>query len=96
MTRRVHFGLWTKQQLTKARFEILVVFEGIIETTGLTTQTRTSYMPNEIVWGARFDSMIHSNPSGDYFIDYARFNSITSDGQTRDYSAKQLKDEMDN
>jgi hypothetical protein len=88
--------LMDKNQLAKARFEILVVFEAIIETTGLTNQMRISYMPNEIIWGARFDSNIRYDSNGDYIVDYAKFNSIKSDCWTRECSAKQLKDENEN
>ncbi len=37
-----------------ADFEILASLEGIVESTGMTTQARTSYLPTEILWGHRF------------------------------------------
>ncbi|CAG0924329.1 unnamed protein product, partial [Notodromas monacha] len=37
--------------LVHSRFEVVVILEGIIESTGMTTQARTSYLPNEIFWG---------------------------------------------
>lgn len=42
------------QDLPKARFEIILILEGIIEATGNTTQARTSYLSDEILWGQRF------------------------------------------
>ncbi len=44
--------------LASANFEIHVSMEGTIESTGLTFQARTSYVPNEILWGHRFESMM--------------------------------------
>ena len=41
------------QDLPKARFEIILILEGIIEATGNTTQARTSYLSDEILWGQR-------------------------------------------
>lgn len=39
--------------LTTAQFEIIIVLEGIVESTGMTAQARTSYLPSEINWGHR-------------------------------------------
>jgi potassium inwardly-rectifying channel subfamily J len=44
--------------LATANFEIQVSMEGTIESTGLTFQARSSYLPNEILWGHRFESMM--------------------------------------
>ena len=46
-------------------FEVIVILEGAVETTGLQTQARTSYTSNEILWNHRFESMINiSSDSG--------------------------------
>ena len=42
------------QDLPKQKFEIILILEGIIEATGNTTQARTSYLSDEILWGQRF------------------------------------------
>ena len=34
-------------------FEIIVTLDSVIESTGNTTQARSSYLPNEILWGFR-------------------------------------------
>ena len=34
-------------------FELILLFKGIIEATGNTTQARTSYLSDEILWGQR-------------------------------------------
>jgi potassium inwardly-rectifying channel subfamily J len=44
--------------LSTANFELHVSMEGTIESTGLTFQARSSYLPNEILWGHRFESMM--------------------------------------
>jgi len=57
------------------RFEIIVVLEGIVEATGLTTQARSSYMPSEIKWGHRFKNVTSSkSKSGNRVIDYSLFH----------------------
>lgn len=46
-------------------FEVIVMLEGAVESTGLATQARSSYMTNEILWNHRFESMIsESSVSG--------------------------------
>jgi potassium inwardly-rectifying channel subfamily J len=42
----------------------------------MTTQARTSYLPDEILWGHRFEKLItFQKEDGTYKIDYSRFNS---------------------
>uniref|UniRef100_A0A1B0D4Y4 G protein-activated inward rectifier potassium channel 3 n=1 Tax=Phlebotomus papatasi TaxID=29031 RepID=A0A1B0D4Y4_PHLPP len=43
------------QDMLKERFEIVVMLEGVVESTGMTTQARSSYLPSEILWGHRFE-----------------------------------------
>ncbi|UJR34857.1 hypothetical protein I4U23_027636 [Adineta vaga] len=80
-----------KENLTKEKFEILVILEGTIEPTGMLTQIKTSYMPNEIIWAGRFSRMIRFDEER-YIIDYAKFNSVYQDNVTKEYSAKQLQE----
>jgi hypothetical protein len=84
-----------KEGISRENFEILLVLEGIIEPTGMITQARTSYMPDEIVWGSRFQRMIHFNRDH-YAVDFAKFNIIYNDNCTPDCSAKQLQEQRDN
>jgi len=57
------------------KFEIIVVLDGIVEATGLTTQARSSYMPDEVLWGHRFQSITSSkSKNGDRVIDYSLFH----------------------
>ncbi|XP_051171177.1 inward rectifier potassium channel 2-like isoform X1 [Leptopilina boulardi] len=58
------------------RFEIVVMLEGVIESTGMTTQARSSYLPSEILWGHRFENIIHfRKETGEYEVNYTLFNN---------------------
>jgi potassium inwardly-rectifying channel subfamily J len=82
----------SRDDLVKQRFELVVILEGIIESTGMTTQARTSYLPGEILWGYRFERLItFQRDDGLYRIDYSRFYlSYPVDMIT--CSAKELKE----
>ncbi|CAG9824633.1 unnamed protein product [Phaedon cochleariae] len=76
--------------LLRERFEIVVILEGVIESTGMTTQARSSYLPSEILWGHRFQSLItFKKDSGEYEVDYALFND-TIEVDTPLCSAREL------
>lgn len=41
----------------------------------MTTQARSSYLPNEILWGHRFEPMVSfKKEQGEYEVDYSLFN----------------------
>lgn len=42
------------QDLAFSRMEIVAVLEGVVESTGMVTQARASYLAEEILWGQRF------------------------------------------
>ena len=46
------------RDVLESKFELVVILEGIVESTGNTAQTRTSYLPREILWGYRFENMV--------------------------------------
>ncbi|XP_066953840.1 ATP-sensitive inward rectifier potassium channel 12-like isoform X7 [Macrobrachium rosenbergii] len=76
--------------LLREKFEIVVILEGVIESTGMTTQARSSYLPNEILWGYRFEPLVTFNKNtGEYHVDYSLFNN-TYQVNTPLYSAKDL------
>lgn len=79
-------------ELSQACFEVLVTLEGTIESTDQKTQARTSYLPDEIIWGHRFESIVcPSSEKGGYTVDYSRFDNLLSiDSPT--CSAAQLKE----
>lgn len=42
----------------------------------MTTQARSSYLPNEILWGHRFDTLVSfKKETGEHEVDYSLFNS---------------------
>lgn len=50
------------------------VCAGVVETTGITMQARTSYTPEEIRWGRRFVSIM-TEEEGRYCVDYSKFGN---------------------
>lgn len=68
--------------------EVVVVLEGVVETTGITTQARTSYVSEEILWGQRFVPTV-SEEDGMYAVDYSKFGN-TARVPTPCCSAKKL------
>ncbi|XP_046391502.1 G protein-activated inward rectifier potassium channel 3-like isoform X2 [Ischnura elegans] len=77
-------------EMLRDRFEIVVILEGCIESTGQTTQARSSYLPGEILWGHRFQSLVSFNKSrAGYEVDYSLFND-TYEVDTPLCSAKAL------
>ncbi|KAK2576339.1 hypothetical protein KPH14_005698 [Odynerus spinipes] len=71
------YNLSAEEMLTE-RFEVVVILEGTIESTGQTTQARSSYLPQEILWGHRFEPMVsYSKERQGYEVDYSLFDSTT-------------------
>ncbi|XP_055547484.1 G protein-activated inward rectifier potassium channel 3 isoform X2 [Wyeomyia smithii] len=78
------------QDMLRERFEIVVMLEGVVESTGMTTQARSSYLPSEILWGHRFESVVtFKRDTGEYEVDYTMFNN-TYEVDTPLCSARQL------
>ncbi|XP_030646472.1 ATP-sensitive inward rectifier potassium channel 11 [Chanos chanos] len=71
--------------------EVIVVLEGVVETTGITTQARTSYLSEEILWGQRFVPTV-SEEEGMYAVDYSKFGN-TVKVPTPNCSARKLEEE---
>ncbi|XP_023942569.2 G protein-activated inward rectifier potassium channel 3-like isoform X1 [Bicyclus anynana] len=60
------------------KFEIVVILEGTIESTGQTTQARSSYTTSEIMWGHRFVPLVTYNRERQgYEVDYSKFEETT-------------------
>ncbi|XP_013401886.1 G protein-activated inward rectifier potassium channel 3-like [Lingula anatina] len=78
------------EDLYRDNFELIVILEGIVESTGMTTQARSSYLPGEILWGHRFERLVtFQKENGEYQVDYSRFhNTVPVDTPT--CSAKEL------
>ncbi|XP_053613488.1 G protein-activated inward rectifier potassium channel 4-like [Plodia interpunctella] len=56
------------------KLEILVVFEGVIESTGQPVQARSSYTEVDIIWGHRFVSMVEIDDKNQFFVDFSKLN----------------------
>ncbi|XP_012688154.1 ATP-sensitive inward rectifier potassium channel 11 [Clupea harengus] len=78
------------ENLQNEDIEIIVVLEGVVETTGITTQARTSYLSDEILWGQRFVSTV-SEEDGIYAVDYSKFGN-TAKVPTPVCSARKLEE----
>ncbi|KAJ0060739.1 hypothetical protein NL108_017936 [Boleophthalmus pectinirostris] len=65
-----HTGLTALRQ---DDFELVVSFTYTDDTTGILHQTRSSYTPNDILWGALFQEMIRVTRRN-YRVDYSLFN----------------------
>lgn len=75
------------------KFEIVVMIQGTVESTGQSVQARSSYLNLEILWGYRFNPVIGYNRERQGFeIDYGRFNSIIKIDSTPICSAKDLNE----
>lgn len=70
-------------------FEIIVILEGMVEATAMTTQFRSSYLAREIFWGHRFEPVIYEDRNR-YKVDYACFHNTYEVPSTPHLSAKEL------
>uniref|UniRef100_A0A8C2Z1C2 Uncharacterized protein n=1 Tax=Cyclopterus lumpus TaxID=8103 RepID=A0A8C2Z1C2_CYCLU len=84
------FGI-SKQDLATSDFEIVIILEGLVEATAMTTQARSSYLPSEILWGHRFEPVIFEEKS-QYRIDYAFFHKTFEVPSTPRCSAKDMEE----
>jgi len=66
----------TVESLLSRKAEILVIMKGLDETFVSTIHARTSYLPDEIVWGRRLADIFTSLPDGGRAIDFRRFHDI--------------------
>nr|XP_040032143.1 G protein-activated inward rectifier potassium channel 1-like [Gasterosteus aculeatus aculeatus] len=64
----------SQRSLMNEEFEIVVILEGIVETTGMTCQARTSYTEDEVLWGHRFLPVM-SLEEGFFRVDYSQFHN---------------------
>ncbi|XP_045076363.1 G protein-activated inward rectifier potassium channel 1-like, partial [Coregonus clupeaformis] len=77
----------SQRSLMNEEFEIVVILEGIVETTGMTCQARTSYTEDEVLWGHRFLPVM-SLEEGFFRVDYSQFHN-TFEVNTPPYSIKE-------
>ena len=84
------FGI-SKQDLELSDFEIVIILEGLVEATAMTTQARSSYLSSEILWGHRFEPVIFEEKT-QYRIDYAYFHKTFEVPSTPRCSAKEMEE----
>lgn len=72
------FYNYTPEEILRLDFEIVVIMEGIVESTGMTMQARTSYLSDEIHWGHLFEDIVTRDNfrDGMYRVNFARFDDI--------------------
>lgn len=70
--------LWglTAENLRTRDFELVVTLNATMESTAATCQTRTSYIPQEIMWGFEFKPVLFISPSGKYMADFNYFDKV--------------------
>ena len=66
----------TAESLAARGAEIVVVLRGLDETFAQTIHARTSYAPDEIVWGAKLVDLFGRDEEGRLVIDYTHFHDI--------------------
>ncbi|XP_060890245.1 ATP-sensitive inward rectifier potassium channel 12 [Labrus mixtus] len=79
----------SRADLETDHFEIVVILEGMVEATAMTTQFRSSYIAREILWGHRFEPVIYEDRDC-YKVDYARFHKTYEVPSTTQLSAREL------
>ncbi|XP_018414944.1 PREDICTED: inward rectifier potassium channel 16 [Nanorana parkeri] len=65
-----------RKALAADRFEILVTFIYTGDSTGTSHQSRTSYLPREILWGFRFNNILQAKKKY-YKVDCEQFEEMT-------------------
>ena len=67
------------------RYEIIVVLEGIVEPTGMSIQARSSYTPQEILWGYRFENtcVTYDKSQAKYVVNIGNMDKIVADNTPR-------------
>jgi inward rectifier potassium channel len=65
---------WTEEDYRKRKTEFLVLINAYDETFAQSVHTRTSYIYDEIVFGAAFKSLLKPDESGSVFVELNRIN----------------------
>ncbi|XP_059208178.1 ATP-sensitive inward rectifier potassium channel 15 [Centropristis striata] len=78
-------------------FELLVTLNATMESTAATCQSRTSYVPQEILWGYEFKPVLFSTNGGRYVADFNFFDKVqvSNDAAFLSNNTEKLKLEED-
>ncbi|UYV78233.1 irk-2 [Cordylochernes scorpioides] len=80
------------EDMVREKYEILVLLEGTIESTGSSFQARTSYLPADVLWGHRFEQVVSfQRETGEHVIDYSKFDR-TVEVETVQCSAREFQE----
>ena len=73
------------RDILDSQFEIILTLEGVTPETGNTIQVRSSYLPNEILWGYRFEQtcVAYDKKVAKYAVSFKTINSIRPDRTPR-------------
>lgn len=87
----------TAENLPTRDFELLVTLNATMESTAATCQGRTSYVPQEILWGYEFKPVLFSTDSGRYVADFNFFDKmqVSNDPAFAGNNTEKLKLEED-
>lgn len=64
------------ETLNQQEFELVVFLDGTAESTSYSCQVRTSYLPQEIMWGYKFLPIISRSKEGKYRVDFSNFSRV--------------------
>ena len=94
--------LWdlSAETMLSEHFEIIVILEGTVQTSGCLIQIRTSYVPNEIKWGQRLTPLVtHLRDDDESKIDFSNFHSTTPvfmpDCSAEEYTQRMARNGLD-
>lgn len=69
------FWKLSRDNLRRENFELLILLEGIVQSTSKTFLAKTSYLSWDIIWGHRFETLGRKiDKCGFHIVDYANFN----------------------
>ncbi|KAJ7995459.1 hypothetical protein DPEC_G00244780 [Dallia pectoralis] len=66
----------TKDTLRQQEFELVVFMDSTAESTSRNCQVRTSFIPQEILWGYNFLPIISRDQEGKYSVDFSNFSKM--------------------
>lgn len=72
----------TAENLHTQDFELLITLNATMESTAATCQSRTSYVPQEVLWGYEFKPVLFSTPGGRYVADFNFFDQVQMSNDT--------------
>ncbi|KAJ7995461.1 hypothetical protein DPEC_G00244800 [Dallia pectoralis] len=67
----------TEETLRQQKFELVVFMDSINESTSNSCQVRTSFIPQEILWGYNFQPIVSRDQEGKYSVDFSNFSKMS-------------------